>query len=111
MQSPTKEIGQVLTLQFLTTIQQIAVLSIYMVIKLQPLIITQMPSNCHPVVMKQSLQKADTTKSRLNAILEEVKYGCKVFQRKFEWFISYHGQTESFWDGMILLDTDTLQTA
>ena len=26
-----------------------------------------------------------TTKSRLNAILEEVKYGCQVFQRKFEW--------------------------
>ena len=52
-----------------------------------------------------------TTKSRLNAILEEVKYGCRVFQRKFEWFVSYQGQTESFWDGMILLDTDTLQTA
>ena len=52
-----------------------------------------------------------TTKSRLNAILEEVKYGCKVFQKQFDWFVSYHGQTESFWDGMILLDTDTLQTA
>jgi len=52
-----------------------------------------------------------TTKSRLNAILEEVKYGCKVFQRKFEWFVSYQGQTESFTDGMILFDTDSLQTA
>ena len=44
-----------------------------------------------------------TTKSRLNAILEEVKYGCRVFQKQFEWFISYQGQTESFWNGMILL--------
>ena len=52
-----------------------------------------------------------TTKCRLNAILEEVKYGCKVFQKQFEWFVSYQGQTESFWDGMILFDTDSLQTA
>ena len=52
-----------------------------------------------------------TTKSRLNAILEEVKYGCRVFQKQFDWFIKYNDQTESFWDGMILLDTDTLQTA
>ena len=50
-----------------------------------------------------------TTKSRLNALLDEVKYGCKVFQRKFEWFVSYQGQTESFWNGMILTDTDSLQ--
>tara|TARA_B100001250_G_scaffold336738_1_gene303300 strand:- start:56 stop:403 length:348 start_codon:yes stop_codon:yes gene_type:complete len=52
-----------------------------------------------------------TTKSRLNALLEEVKYGCKVFQKQFEWFISYQGQTEDFIDGMILFDTDSLQTA
>ena len=52
-----------------------------------------------------------TTKSRLNALLEEGKYGCKVFQKQFEWFISYQGQTESFMDGMILFDTDSLQTA
>ncbi len=52
-----------------------------------------------------------TTKSRLNAILEEVKYGCRVFQKQFEWFVSYQDQTESFMDGMILFDTDSLQTA
>ena len=52
-----------------------------------------------------------TTKSRLNAILEEVKYGCSVFQKQFEWFVSYKDQTESFMDGMILFDTDSLQTA
>ena len=52
-----------------------------------------------------------TTKSRLNAILEEVKYGCKVFQRKFEWFVSYNGQTRNFWDGMILIDANHLEIA
>ena len=52
-----------------------------------------------------------TTKSRLNAILEEVKYGCKVFQKNFNWFVSYNNQTASFWDGMILVDADSLQIA
>ena len=53
----------------------------------------------------------NTTKSRLNAILDEVKYGCKVFQRNFDWFVSYNDQTASFWDGMILIDADSLQIA
>ena len=52
-----------------------------------------------------------TTKSRLNAILEEVKYGCKVFQKNWNWFVSYHNQTESFFDGMILLDGQSLEVA
>ncbi len=52
-----------------------------------------------------------TTKSRLNAILEEVKYGCKVFQKQWDWFVSYNNQTQSFCDGMILLDTDSLEVA
>ena len=52
-----------------------------------------------------------TTKSRLNAILEEVKYGCKVFQKNFDWFVRYNGETASFWDGMILLDAYSLQIA
>ena len=53
----------------------------------------------------------NTTKSRLNAILEEVKWGCRVFQKNFDWFVSYNDQTASFWDGMILIDADSLQTA
>ena len=55
--------------------------------------------------------QTNTTKSRLNALLEEVKYGCKVFQKNFDWFVSYQGQTASFWDGMILIDADSLQIA
>ncbi len=52
-----------------------------------------------------------TTKSRLNAILDEVKYGCKVFQKNFVWFVGYNKQTLMFWDGMILLDEDSLEVA
>ena len=52
-----------------------------------------------------------TTKSRLNAILEEVKYGAKVFQKNFVWFVNYNNQNLMFWDGMILLDTQSLEVA
>ena len=52
-----------------------------------------------------------TTKSRLNAILQEVKYGCSVFQKNFDWFVKYNDQVASFWDGMILIDADSLQIA
>ena len=53
----------------------------------------------------------NTTKSRLNAILDEVKYGCKVFQKNWDWFVNYNDQTTLFRDGMILLDADSLITA
>ena len=53
----------------------------------------------------------NTTKSRLNAILDEVKYGCKVFQKNWDWFVNYNDQTTLFRDGMILLDADSLVTA
>ena len=52
-----------------------------------------------------------TTKSRLNAILQEVKYGCSIFQKNFDWFVSYNDEVASFWDGMILIDADSLQIA
>ena len=52
-----------------------------------------------------------TTKSRLNAILEEVKYGAKVFQNNFNWFVSYQSKTVNFFDGMILFDTNSLEVA
>ena len=50
----------------------------------------------------------NTTKSRLNAILSEVKFGCSVFQKNFDWFVSFNNQTTLFRDGMILLDADSL---
>jgi len=52
-----------------------------------------------------------TTKSRLNAILEEVKYGAKVFQKNFNWFVRYQNQTVDFIDGMILFNSNSLEVA
>ena len=52
-----------------------------------------------------------TTKSRLNALLSEVKYGARVYQKNWDWFLSFNNQVQSFFDGMILLDTDDLQIA
>ena len=46
-----------------------------------------------------------TTKSRLNAILQEVKTGFSVFQKNFDWFLNGQGRTVDFFDGMILLDS------
>ena len=52
-----------------------------------------------------------TTKSRLNALLQEVKYGCSIFQKNFDWFVKYNDEGASCWDGMILIDADSLQIA
>ena len=67
--------------------------------------------NLKAVKLSSCGYETNTTKSRLNAILDEVKYGCRVFQKNWNWFVSYNNQTQSFWDGMILLDTDCLEVA
>ena len=46
----------------------------------------------------------NTTKSRLNAILSELITGARVFQKQFDWYLSYNNQTVDFWDGMILTE-------
>ena len=55
--------------------------------------------------------QTNTTKSRLNAILDEIDYGCKVFQKNWNWFVSYNNETTSFFDGMILVDANHLEVA
>ena len=55
--------------------------------------------------------QTNTTKTRLNAILDEVKWGCKVFQKNFDWVVSYNNQTRDFFDGMILVDANHLEVA
>ena len=37
-----------------------------------------------------------TTKSRLNAILDELMYGAKVFQKNWDWYLSYNNQSFNF---------------
>ena len=67
--------------------------------------------NLKAVKLSSCGYETNTTKSRLNAILDEVKYGCRVFQKNFDWFVNYQDETASFYDGMILIDADTLQIA
>ena len=67
--------------------------------------------NLKAVKLSSCGYETTTTKSRLNAILDEVKYGCKVFQKNWDWFVNYNDQTTLFRDGMILLDADSLVTA
>ena len=40
---------------------------------------------------------------------EELMCGCRVYQRKFEWFFSKYNQTVDFVDGMIILNTPDIQ--
>ena len=44
----------------------------------------------------------NTTKSRLNALLDEFSYGMRVFQKNYEWFVSYKNVKEDFVSGMEL---------
>ena len=80
-------------------------------VRLHGHLIATFDHNLKAVKLSSAGYETRTTKSRLNAILEEVKWGCKVFQKNFDWFVSYNDQTASFWDGMILIDADSLQIA
>ena len=44
----------------------------------------------------------------LHGILDEVDYGCKVFQKNWDWYFSNNNQTVDFWDGMILCGGEIL---
>ena len=46
--------------------------------------------------------QSNTTKSRLNALLDEFSYGARVFQKNFEWFVGYKNVSEDFVSGMEL---------
>ena len=46
--------------------------------------------------------RSNTTKSRLNALCYEFAYGCGVFQKNFEWFISSRAGTVDFDSGYVL---------
>ena len=73
--------------------------------------IATLDHNSNALKLSSCGYQTNTTKSRLNAILDEVKYGCRVFQKQWNWFVSYRDETASFWDGMILIDADSLQIA
>ena len=47
--------------------------------------------------------KTVTTKSRINAILQEHGNGARIFQRNFEWFVNDMNTTVPFTEGMVLV--------
>ena len=67
--------------------------------------------NTQAVKLNTGGWQSNTTKSRLNAILSEVKYGCSVFQKQWNWYVSFNNQTQDFVDGMILIDSNSLEVA
>jgi len=54
------------------------------------------------IIIKDGGWQSNTTKSRLNALLDEFAYGTRVFQKQFEWFVGYKNVTEDFVSGMEL---------
>ena len=67
--------------------------------------------NTQAVKLDSCGYETTTTKSRLNAILEETFYGCKVVQKNWNWFVSKYNKTVDFVDGMIILNTSDLEVA
>jgi len=62
--------------------------------------IASLDTASNQLTIKDGGWQSVTTKSRLNAILEEFASGCRVIQRDFEWFVSDFGTLKPFVDGM-----------
>jgi len=54
------------------------------------------------IIIKDGGWQSNTTKSRLNALLDEFSYGMRVFQKNYEWFVTYKNVKEDFVSGMEL---------
>ena len=50
----------------------------------------------------------NTTKSRLNAILQGIIGCASVYQRNWNWFLNYNNVTHNFNDGMILCNGEVI---
>ena len=51
---------------------------------------------------------SNTTKSRLNAILQGLIGCASVYQKNWNWFLSYNNSTHDFNDGMILCQGEVI---
>tara|TARA_R100001510_G_scaffold38927_1_gene35337 strand:+ start:376 stop:708 length:333 start_codon:yes stop_codon:yes gene_type:complete len=54
------------------------------------------------IIIKDGGWQSNTTKSRLNALLDEFSTGTRVFQKNFTWFVGYKNVSENFVSGMEL---------
>ena len=51
---------------------------------------------------------SNTTKSRLNAILQGIIGCASVYQKNWNWFLNYNNVTHNFNDGMILCNGEVV---
>lgn len=54
------------------------------------------------VILNSNGYRTATTKKKMNQASDQFKLGYQVFQRSYDWFVEYDGQTLPFTDGMIL---------
>ena len=64
--------------------------------------------NTKAVKLNSGGYTTNTTKSRLNAILQELIAGARVYQHKFNWYVKYNFATHNFMDGMILVNGEVV---
>ena len=64
--------------------------------------------NTKAVKLNSGGYTTNTTKSRLNAILQGIIGCASVYQRNWNWFLSYNNVTHNFNDGMILCNGEVI---
>lgn len=58
--------------------------------------------NDQEIILDSGGWQTVTTKTRLNQASNQFDLGFSVYQKNFEWFVDYRGQTFPFEDGMTL---------
>ena len=54
------------------------------------------------IILDSGGWETNTTKNRMNQASNQFNLGYRVYQKDFEWFVEYYGQTIEFQDGMVL---------
>jgi len=58
--------------------------------------------NHEHIILNSNGHQTYTTKTRMNQASNQYNLGYYVYQRDFDWFVDYRGQTLEFYDGMVL---------
>lgn len=58
--------------------------------------------NHESIILKANGWRTATTRIRMNQTANQFGLGFQVFQKNFDWFVRYNGETLPFDDGMIL---------
>ena len=64
--------------------------------------------NTNALKLNSGVYTTNTTKSRLNAILQGIIGCASVYQRNWNWFLNYNNVTHNFNDGMILCNGEVI---